>query len=88
MPRAWLRWAVDFAQHSVRIGKGNPVDGQLAPYLAEADLFATNDRRLARIVEAIRPSSPAPCAAGAFVDIKDAGGSVLDAFREAARIVY
>jgi predicted nucleic acid-binding protein len=85
MPRAWLRWAVDFAQHSVRIGAGNPVDGQLAPYLAEADLFATNDRRLARIVEAIRPSSPGPCATGAFVDIKGAGGSVLDAFREATR---
>lgn len=88
MPRAWLRWAVDFAQHSVRIGEGNPVDGQLAPYLVEADLFATNDRRLARIVEAVRLSSPAPCAVGAFVDIKAAGGSVLDALREATSILY
>lgn len=88
MPRAWLRWAIDFAQHSVRIGAGNPVDGQLAPYLVEADLFATNDRRLARIVEAVRPNSPSPCATGAFVDIQAADGRVLDAFKEAIRTLH
>jgi hypothetical protein len=56
MPRAWLRWAVHFAQHSARLGQGNPVDAQLATYLVEADLFVTNDRRLAR---SLKPSARA-----------------------------
>jgi hypothetical protein len=81
MPRAWLRWAVDFAQHFVRIGVGNPVDAQLAPYLIEADLFMTNDRRLSRVIEAVRPSAPSPCATGVYVDINSAGGKVLDAIK-------
>jgi hypothetical protein len=82
MPRAWLRWAVNFAQHFVRIGVGNPVDAQLAPYLVEADFFMTNDRRLARIIETVRPSAPSACAVGVYVDIKGAGGSVLNAVRK------
>ncbi len=82
MPRAWLRWAVDFAQHFVRIGVGNPVDAQLAPYLVEADFFMTNDRRLARIIEAVRPSAPSACAVGMYVDIKNADGSVFEAIKK------
>jgi hypothetical protein len=49
MSRNWLRWAVHFAQRASRIGKGNPVDGQHAPYLFDADLFITADKRLARM---------------------------------------
>jgi hypothetical protein len=82
MPRAWLRWAVDFAQHFVRIGVGNPVDAQLAPYLVDADFFMTNDRRLARIIETVRPSAPSACAVGVYVDLRRAGESMLDAIKE------
>jgi hypothetical protein len=55
MPRTWLRRAVALIQHSMKLGHGNPVDAQLASYLVDADLFITNDKRYARILEAVRP---------------------------------
>lgn len=68
MSRNWLRWAVHFAQHANRIGIGNPVDAQHAPYLFDADVFITADKRLARILEVVRPSAPAPYAGTAYLD--------------------
>lgn len=44
----------------------------LATYLVEADLFVTNDRRLARIIEAVRPNALTPCAAAVYADIQGA----------------
>jgi hypothetical protein len=79
MPRAWLRWAVHFAQHATRLGSGNPVDVQLASYLVEADLFITNDKRLARIIETVRPSALTPCAAAVYADIWAADGNTVNA---------
>jgi predicted nucleic acid-binding protein len=66
MRRNWLRWAVHFAQHASRIGEGNPVDAQHATYLFDADFFVT--KRLARILEVVRPSSPSPYARTAYLD--------------------
>jgi predicted nucleic acid-binding protein len=68
MSRSWLRWAIHFAQHASKIGKGNPVDAQHAPHLFEADLFITADKRLARILEVVRPSAPSPFAQTAYLD--------------------
>jgi predicted nucleic acid-binding protein len=68
MSRNWLRWAVHFAQHASSIGRGNPVDAQHAPYLFDADLFITSDKRLARILEVVRPSAPSPYARTAYLD--------------------
>jgi hypothetical protein len=68
MRRNWLRWAVHFAQHASRIGEGNPVDAQHAPYLFDADFFVTADKRLARILEVVRPSSPSAYARTAYLD--------------------
>ena len=79
MPRAWLRWAVHFAQHAVRLGQGNPVDVQLASYLVEADLFITNDKRLARIIEIVRSSALTRCATAVYADIQAADGNVANA---------
>jgi hypothetical protein len=77
MPRAWLRLAIAFVQHSMRLGPGNPVDAQLASYLVDADLFATNDKRFAKIIEAVRPNSLTTYAAAAYADIHGSGGSAV-----------
>jgi hypothetical protein len=79
MSRSWLRHAVAAVQISMRLTRGNPVDAQLAAYLIDADLFVTNDRRFARIIEAIRPSSLTPYAAARYADIHGAGGSAVEA---------
>ena len=77
MPRAWLRQAVALLQHSMKLTPGNPVDAQLASYLVDAELFLTNDKRLARIIEAVRPSSLTAYAAAAYSDIHGAGDSAV-----------
>ena len=79
MPRSWLRRAVALVQHSMRLTPGNPVDAQLAAYLIDADLFVTNDRRFAMIIEAVRPSSLIPYGIARYADIHGAGGSAVDA---------
>ena len=68
LPRAWMRWALGMAQHAVAASSGNAVDGQLAVYLYDADLFITSDKRFHRVLEAIRPYSPRPFAAPAYLD--------------------
>jgi hypothetical protein len=77
MPRAWLRRAVALVQHSMKLGRGNPVDAQLASYLVDADLFVTNDRRYMRILEAIRPSAKIAYAASSYADIHRADGNTV-----------
>ena len=48
---------------------GNAVDGQLAVYLYDADLFITSDKRLFRVLEAIRPYSPQPFAMPVYLQL-------------------
>ena len=79
MPRTWLRRAVALIQHSMKLGRGNPVDAQLASYLVDADLFVTNDKRYARILEAVRPSTKTSYAASLYADIHRAGGNAVAA---------
>jgi hypothetical protein len=82
MPRTWLRRAVALIQHSMRLGRGNPVDAQLASYLVDADLFVTNDRRYQRILEAVRPSARTSYAVSLYADIHRAGGNAAAAVAE------
>ena len=82
MPRTWLRQAVALMQHSMRLGRGNPVDAQLASYLVDADLFITNDKRYAQILEAARPSAKTPYATSLYVDIHRAAGDAVAAIAE------
>ncbi len=79
MPRAWLRRAVALFQHSMKLGRGNPVDAQLASYLVDADLFVTNDKRYARILEAARHSAKMPCATPLYADINRMDGNAVAA---------
>jgi hypothetical protein len=79
MPRTWLRRAVALIQHSMKLGRGNPVDAQLASYLVDADLFVTNDKRYARILEAVRPTAKTSYAASLYADIHRAGGNAVAA---------
>lgn len=79
MPRNWLRRAVALVQHSMKLTRGNPVDAQLASYLPDADIFVTNDRRFARIIDAIRPAARTTYAASAYADIYGAGGNAVSA---------
>ncbi|MEV4399994.1 hypothetical protein [Nonomuraea sp. NPDC049607] len=58
MRRNWLRWAVDFAQHAMKVGQGNPMDGQLSSYLYDANLFITRDKRFSDILNEVRQVSP------------------------------
>ena len=61
----------------MKLGRGNPVDAQLASYLVDADLFVTNDKRYARILEAARPSTKTSYAATLYADIHGAGENAL-----------
>ena len=79
MPRTWLRRAVALIQHSMKLSRGNPVDAQLASYLVDADLFVTNDKRYARIIEAVRPSAKTSYAATLYADIHGAGENAVAA---------
>jgi predicted nucleic acid-binding protein len=82
LPRTWLRWAAALVQHSMKLGRGNPVDAQLAAYLIDADLFVTNDKRFTRILEAVRPSAKVSYAASRYADIHGADGDVVAAVAE------
>lgn len=79
MPRTWLRRAVALIQHSMKLSRGNPVDAQLARYLVEADLFVTNDKRYARILEAVRPSAKTSYSASLYADIHRSGNNAVAA---------
>ena len=82
MPRTWLRRAVALIQHSMKLGRGNPVDAQLASYLVATDLFVTNDKRYARILEAVRLSAKTSYAASLYADIHRVGGDAAAAVAE------
>jgi hypothetical protein len=68
LPRAWMRWAIGMAQHTVKASTGNAVDGQLSTYLYDAEIFVTSDKRFFRVLEAIRSFSPQPFAIPAYLD--------------------
>jgi hypothetical protein len=48
--RNWLRWAMRFAQTAAKVTHGNARDEQLAGYLPDVDILATNDRTFARLL--------------------------------------
>ena len=62
LPREWIRWAMGEAQATRATSSGTPGDNQLATYLVEVDLFVTNDKVFADLVDAMRPHCPASLA--------------------------
>lgn len=59
VPREWIRWAMAEVQATRATSRGTPGDNQLATYLLDVDLFVTNDKVFAELVEAMRPHCPA-----------------------------
>lgn len=58
MPRAWLRWATEMLQATIKWSDGAPGDVQLSTYVTQADCLVTADRRFAQLLEAARPAAP------------------------------
>lgn len=80
--RNWLRWAVRFAQTAARVSHGNARDEQLAGYLPDVDILATNDRTFARLLKEVREASPQPVGEVRFVDLENSE-SVTEAILKA-----
>lgn len=66
-------------QHSMKVGRGDPVDVQLSSYLLDADLFITNDKRLVRILDAVRSAARRTFAVPKYADIHRAQDDAVSA---------
>lgn len=77
-PRSWLRWAINFAQTSMKVTEGNPSDEQHGAYLLDADLLLTADKRFVEAIKLVRKSCPFVIAEPLWVDRHGGKASVVD----------
>ena len=71
VPRAWLRWAVEFLQGLRKVTSGTPVDNQISTYLIDADVFLTSDRAFVDIVTKVREASIVAVAGALWIAVND-----------------
>lgn len=81
-PRWWLHGTAEFAQRQWKMGTSSGWDAAHMSYLADTDLFLTNDSRLARLGEVLSSRAPTEVGRVVLISTTDLMDSIHDAMRQ------
>ena len=82
VPRWWLHGTAEFAQRQWKMAASSGWDAAHMAYLAETDLFLTNDSRLSRLGEVISSRAPTKVGRVVLISTTDLMTSIDDAMRQ------